>query len=84
MIHRDNNRTAQSASKENRNPLGAVLAPQHHAVTLPDFPRIQFPAKPQRHLHDLTIGEPLHAIAAALPVGPLVAVRLKVRQEKLC
>ena len=38
----------------------------------------------ERHLQNLPVGEPLHPVSATLPVGTLISVRLKVRQEKLC
>ena len=86
MIHRNHNRATHYASKKRRNPLRTVLAPQHHPFALADPARLQFPAKPKRHLQNLPIGKPLHAVSAPLPVGTgvAVAVRLKVLLEKLC
>src|SRR5208283_194166 len=84
IVHRNHNNAAHRASKKRRYPLGAVLSPKHHPVALSDSALLQFAAETKRHLHDLPIGEPFHAVAAMLPVGPLIAVRLEVHQEKFC
>src|ERR1700733_1888762 len=84
IIHRDNNHAAHRASEKCRNPFRGVLAPQHHSITLSDFARLQFPAELKCHFQNVAVGEPLPAISTMLPVGTLIAVSLKVCQEKLC
>src|SRR5580700_9950583 len=83
IVHRNNNHPAQSASKKRRDPLRRVLPPKHHPLALANPPRLQLPAKPYRHLQNLPVGEPLHPVTTPLPVSALIAVRLKVRHEKL-
>jgi hypothetical protein len=83
IVHRHNNHATQSAAKKRRNPLRAILPPQHHPLAVANSPRLQFPAKPKRHLQNLPVREPLHAVATPLPISALIAMRPKIRQEKL-
>src|SRR5580700_3933406 len=83
IIHRNNNHTSQGTSKKRRNPLRAVLTPKHHPLALANPPRFQFTGKPNRRLQNLPVSEPLHPVSTPLPVSALIAVRPKVRQEKL-
>jgi hypothetical protein len=84
IIHRHHNHPTQSTSKKRRNPLRAILPPQHHPLALADPPRLQITGELNRHLQDLPVSEPLHPISTPLPISALAAVRSKVRQEKLC
>src|ERR1700676_4412723 len=84
VVYRNHDHTPRRASKERRNPFGRILAPEHPPLALADLQRLQFTAKLKRHLHDLPIRKPFHPISAPLPVSALIAVRVKIRQEKLC
>src|SRR5580658_5698138 len=84
IIHRNRNHTSQCTSKKRRNPLRAVLTPKHHPLALANLPRLKFTRKPNRHLQNLPVSEPLRPVSTALPISALIAVRLKIRQEKLC
>src|ERR1700722_7807955 len=75
VVHRDHNHSAQRASEKSSNPLCAVFSPEHDPVAFAEPPRLQLPAKSQGHLHDLTVGEPFHAVTTPLPIGKLGGVR---------
>src|SRR5580658_9746298 len=83
IIHRNHDHAMQSASKKRRNPLRRVLPPKHHPLALADPPRLQIAGEPKCHLQNISISEPLHPVSTPLPVSALIAVRPKVRQEKL-
>jgi hypothetical protein len=84
IVHRNNSYPAQNTSKERRNPLRAVFAPQHHPIALMDLPRLKLPAKANRQLQDLPVGKPLHAVPATLAVSALLPVRPEICEEKFC
>jgi|SRR5580658_4546487 hypothetical protein len=84
IIHRNNNHTSQGTSKKRRNPLRAVLTPKHHPLALANPSRLQIIGEPKRHFQNLPVTKPFHPVPTPLPVSALIAVRLKIRQEKLC
>ena len=84
VIHGHNNHSAESAPEEHRRPLGAVFAPNHHAVAFCYPPRLQFAGEAPGHLQDFAVGKRFRAISAPLPVGALVTMCPKILQEEFC
>ena len=55
IIHRNDDHSRQRTSKENRNPLRAVLAPQHHPVAPLDPASREFPRESRCNVGDAAI-----------------------------
>src|ERR1039458_5797334 len=80
-IQRYGDDAAQQAAEEDADPLGGVLAPQHHAVAGNDAAPIQLRGKTPRNLCELAVGRRVAAIAAMRDYGSLRRVLTELLDE---
>src|SRR5260370_35990573 len=84
IIHRHHNHTTQSTPEERRNPLRAILPPQHHAFALRDAACFEVAGKSEGHRLHFAVSERFCAIPATLAVGTLVPVRMEIIEKEFC
>ncbi len=81
-IQRNDEYAAQHAAEECRNPLRAVLSPQHHALAAADLAPHQLGGKALRQGCQIAVGGNLSAIAAMDDHGSLGAVTSVIVNER--
>jgi hypothetical protein len=81
-IERNRQHAAQHASEKRRDPLGAVLSPQHHALAAGDVAANQLGGETPRQLREIAISGGVAANAAMHHHGGLGAVAAEVFYER--